>query len=624
MRTVYGILALSLFAGFAAVAAVDPVPESQQAQLALKVLNSWRDGHKPGPPKKLHVVYYMPSDRDPEPPYRERLEAIMEDIRAFYRDGMTQAGFGPETFDLDRDAQGRWILYLVNGTSPDASFTTRKDRPGTGSDEGGEKVKDECRRTLKAAGISYDKETVLIFCALANWDEKARTFRHHSPYFGSWDQTSGLCFAADTAILNVDDISMKQPILDDQEYGKMSLGRFNTIFIGGIAHELGHAFALPHCGERWDEKSRGTSIMGMGNHTYRNERRDKPVGSFLTMASAMKLASRPLFSKWNLDSSTTGRLVTNQFHLSTNVSRADLAGRKATFRVEGMVRGTPPIYGVIAYFDSTRDGGYSAPTATAVPDADGRYAIEVSDLATTDNGELRLEFCHANGAVSQLRTSFVVTDDGRVDLSEGEMREALETLGELVTAGNNIGAKDTLRYLEASDASEVTKVIGRELVATLTNEPKPSPAGVAASVLRLPLGNASPQSSKVGWLKPASNRLPPNSEIKSPFLDSGKLYATGLFAHSPSRYVYDLDGKWKRLRGEGGLETVEQPYAAGVVFVIKGDGKEMFRSRAIRGGAKADYDLNVTDVKELELIVEKATSSNGNNWALWLDPTLSR
>jgi hypothetical protein len=624
MRTVYGILVLSLFASFAALAAVDPIPESQQAQLALKVLNSWRDGRKPGPPKKLHVVYYTPSDRDPEPDYRERLEAIMEDIRAFYRDGMTQAGFGPETFDLDRDAQGKWILYLVKGTSPDASFTTQKDRPGTGSDESGEKVKDECRQTLEAAGISYDKETVLIFCALANWDEKARTFRHHSPYFGSWDQTSGLCFAADTAILNVDDIPMKQPILDDQEYGKMSLGRFNTIFIGGIAHELGHAFALPHCGERWDEKSRGTSIMGAGNHTYRNERRDKSVGSFLTMASAMKLAARPLFSKWDLDLTTEGRLQTNQFHLSTNVSRPDLAGRKATLRVEGTVRGTPPIYGVIAYFDSTRNGGYNAPTATAVPDADGRYAIEVSDLAATDNGELRLEFCHANGAVSEVRTAFIVTEDGRVDLSEGEMREALEALGQFVAAGNDNFARDNLRLLEASAASEATKAIGRELVATLTNEPKPIPAEVPANVFRLALGDASPQSSEVGWLKPASNRLPPNNEIASPFLDSGKLFATGLFAHSPSRYVFDLGGKWKRLRGEGGLQTLEQPYAAGVVFVIKGDGKEMFRSRAIRGGAKADYDLNISGVKELELIVEKATSSNGNNWALWLDPALSR
>src|ERR1019366_4179997 len=80
--------------------AVDPIPESQQAALAIKILTAYRQTQPTVSSRELHVVYFTPSDRDPELRYRERLAAILEDIRTFYRDGMERAGFGPMTFDL--------------------------------------------------------------------------------------------------------------------------------------------------------------------------------------------------------------------------------------------------------------------------------------------------------------------------------------------------------------------------------------------------------------------------------------------------------------------------------------------------------------------------------------------
>ena len=140
----------------------------------------------------------------------------------------------------------------------------------------------------------------------------------------------------------------------------------------------------------------------------------------------------------------------------------------------------------------------------------------------------------------------------------------------------------------------------------------------------LPLGDARAETAEVGWLKPTANRIPSNDQIASPLLDAGTIHATGLFAHAPSRYVYNLGGKWKTLRGEAGLHTAFQPYAYGVFFVIKADGQEVFRSDAIRGSKQVHYEVNLAGVRTLELIVEKAQDQNGGNWALWLDPTLSR
>lgn len=186
------------------------------------------------------------------------------------------------------------------------------------------------------------------------------------------------------------------------------------------------------------------------------------------------------------------------------------------------------------------------------------------------------------------------------------------------------GAHKALVRIEQNGGTELEKTIARKLMATLENEPKPTPVEVPPEVNQLPLGDTRPELAEVGWLKPAANRIPLNEHIESPLLDSGRIYATGLFAHAPSRYVYNLGGKWNRLRGEAGLHTAFQPYAFGIVFVIKTDGKEVFRSSIIRGKVKANYEIDLTGVKTLELLVEKAYDQNGCNWSLWLDPTLFR
>jgi hypothetical protein len=202
--------------------------------------------------------------------------------------------------------------------------------------------------------------------------------------------------------------------------------------------------------------------------------------------------------------------------------------------------------------------------------------------------------------------------------------EALDPLIQTVLREDVAAAHAELARIEQTSASDLAKAVAQKLVATLDDKPKPTPADAPPEVVKLPLGDARPRLAEVGWLKPIANRIPLNGQIESPLLDSGKIYATGLFAHAPSRYVYDLDDKWMTLRGEAGLHTAFQPYASGVVFVIKTDGKEVFRSAIIRGSTQAGYDVDVTGVKTLELIVEKANDQNGGNWALWLDPTLSR
>jgi hypothetical protein len=202
--------------------------------------------------------------------------------------------------------------------------------------------------------------------------------------------------------------------------------------------------------------------------------------------------------------------------------------------------------------------------------------------------------------------------------------QAVEPLVTEVLQEDVGAARKALVKIEQSGATELEKTVARKLVAALENQPKPAPADVPSAVTELPLGDARPEQAEVGWLKPAANYIPPSAEMPSPLLDSGKIYATGLTAHSPSKYVFNLGGKWKTLRGEAGLHTVFQSRALGVVFVIKADGKEVFRSAIIRGATHAHYAVDVAGVKTLELVVENAYDHNWANWSLWLDPTLFR
>ena len=625
MRRVFFLLVFPFCIGRATSAAIAPIPESDQAAPAGQIIDAYHGSRPADPPKKLHVVYFTPSDREPAADYAQRLELILEDIRRFYGDGMKRLGFGRKTFTLPRDANGKLTIHLIKGKAPESAFPRwiGRNNGNTGAPEAGDMVKRECLPALATAGISFERETVLIFCHLATYDAKAGTFRHHSPYFGGWSQESGICFAADWSNQILENLKTKGPRVNDGEYGNMTLGKHTTIFIGGIAHELGHAFALPHCGARWDEKGLGTSLMGAGNHTYREELRGEGRGSFLTMASAMRLASRPLFNGSDKEMAESPKIESCQLSLSTNLTRSELAGRRGGLRVEGSIKGYPPIYGVIAYFDSVHDGGYSAPTATSVPDAEGRFALEVTDLARCANGDLRVEFCHANGAVSERRLGFSVAADGSVDLSQWELRAALEPIAEAVGRNELAPAKEALKQLEAGPATDQQRTIARKLVATLSDVARPSPAEVPGDTTRFSLGDVKATSAEVGWFKPAANRIPANEQVTSALLDAGRLYATGLYAHAPSRYTFDLGGKWKELSGEAGLHTLQQPFGS-VVFIIQTDGREVYRSATIRGAKRADYRIRLAGVQKLELIVDAAGDGNGNDWGLWLDPMLSR
>ncbi len=121
---------------------------------------------------------------------------------------------------------------------------------------------------LKKLGIDADNETIAIFCNLATWDEEQKIFKHESPYYAGGSYRSGTAWQLDSPEIKLANMTLLEPLVQEGQYGKISMGRHNSIFIGGMAHEFGHALGLPHCTGR-PTKTNGHRVDGLGQPDIR-------------------------------------------------------------------------------------------------------------------------------------------------------------------------------------------------------------------------------------------------------------------------------------------------------------------------------------------------------------------
>lgn len=585
-----GLVAVSIL-GTHATRAASP---AEQAAAARAILDGWHAEAPEPATRLLRIVAWRVNDRPFPADQPARLDRILTHIEGFFAREMERHGLGPRTIRPERDAAGRLMVHAVTGS-------------GGWNDYGkadGRRIRDECRGPLRDAGIDVDHETVMIFTNLAEWDPAAGTFRHRSPYYAGGDARSGTAWQCDAPELDTTNLAARTPIIRDGEYGAIPLGRHVSIFIGGMAHELGHALGLPHGRARSDEAVRGTALMGSGNRTYGEELRDEGRGTFLTLAHALRLASHPQFS-----GSVKG------LSMRPTASFADLRVRCSdddrAFTVTGRVVATPPVYALVGYLDPEGHGDYDAATVTAVPDAEGRFALACTPLVPGRPATMRLVACHANGATTTLTQPYGVARDGTVDVETMTVAFALRPFVDALQHGQAAARA-------ALPADGHAGRVARAILAGRHGTPQRPPTDVPDDATTWPLSRVTPAEAAVGWLRPSYDHLPrPEAFIEA----AGRIYESGIYAHAPARHRYLLAGGWDRLRGGCGLPT--QP-GGSVEFVIRADGREVFRSRRLQPGKVATYDIDLRGVEALELITTDGGDGNGSDWGIWLEPTLSR
>ncbi|MGC3972165.1 MAG: hypothetical protein QM775_33940 [Pirellulales bacterium] len=358
------------------------------------------------PPKRIVCVYYTPSDRKPPAGHRERLTRVMSDIQKFFAEEMARHGLGPRTVQYDLDREGLIRFHYVSGKHPTDYYLGRDFRKGY-------EIRAEAKPTLAALGIDDERETVVYFCHLRT-EQDGKTMGI-GPYYGSGAREGvfrdGRCWFTDASILDPRNLADAKTMLDDEEYGKVSIGRYNSIFIGGTAHELGHGLGLPHTKERHDEAVRGTSLMGSGNRTYGEQLRGEGRGSFLVLADALRLASHPIFSGTSHDIARAPEGKIDDLKLEV---------RGKLLHVSGRIKTAVAPYAVIAYNDPEGNSDYNATSWIASLDDDNSFTCDVGEFAADTKAELRIIICHVNGATSVVRRNVLVDNAGTPALtSEG-------------------------------------------------------------------------------------------------------------------------------------------------------------------------------------------------------------
>lgn len=576
------------------------IPAEEVAR-ATSILEAYRKEGAAPVDRELHVVYFTPSDREPAKGWQERTPRIIDHVVDFFARETKRLGLGERKMRVARTADGVVKLHLVRGSGKTEEYQLPS----------GSRIRAESLPKLKEAGVDPEKCTLLFVCNLMHYDGKS--IRHHSPYYGGGNFRAGSCWTCDSEILDSGRLQDREPLVQDAQYGKISIGKHNSFFIGGFAHELGHAFGLPHSRERADQKFLGKSLMGSGNQTYGDELRGEGKGSFLTLGDGLRIASHPLFS-------TVQKGLDAKKEITWSGLAAD--GDAEGLRITATVAGDPPPYAVVAYFDPAGGSDYDAIISSAVPDAAGKFTSTSGKLPKKVHGEVRLTALHANGDVSIARFPFETDADGAPKLAPLRERLAHRELAARIAAGDWASAERLAKRMGGAFPDSAAARDLPELVAALQKPapaPGPTPSDAPAEAKELLLSRAKGESATVGWKRPSFDRVPDDA----PALQSGgTLYASGIYAHAPAKHVWNLGGGWKKLVGSAGIQDGN---GGSVVFEVLGDGRSLWKSKEIEGGSPpAAFDVDVSSVKQLELVVSDAGDGTGSDWGVWLAPKLVR
>jgi hypothetical protein len=547
----------------------------------------------------VRVAYFVPSDREPIGGYVERFDRVLTEVQRFYRDGMAAAGYGPMTFRLDRDEAGKPRVHVVRGRQLMRSY----GRSASGA------VRREVKAALAKAGLDMDRETVVIFEALLAWAGGKAT--EIGPYCGGGTHISGTAWVYDDKLLDPNKLGSKQP--GGYYHRPCSLGKFNTHYIGGAAHEMGHGFGLPHVCERKADRSRGKALMGGGNHTYGREKRGEGPGTFLSAASAMLLSRTRPFA---------GDLSGARARPSCRIDDLAASFADGVLTLTGRLTATPPAHGIAAYNDWARiRGDYDAVGWTCKVGSDGRFRLKVGEMRPGPS-QLRLLVCHTNGARSRSAFDYEVSPEGEPDLDPFRYSLQLAEAVKAYARGDKRNVERLAReILHRAGAGKEARRKAAHLCKLIRPRQLRRPADIPDTEGSVPVSDLAFRSAKVGWGRPLRDQVFPEGAGTIFLRVGGKFYESGLYAHAPAAYVLELGGKWKRLTSGCGLQD---GHAGSVVFVVRGDGKELFRSQLVRDRRLHKLDVDVSRVNVLELVVGNGGDGPDSDWGVWVSPELRR
>ncbi|MCY3018508.1 MAG: NPCBM/NEW2 domain-containing protein [Planctomycetota bacterium] len=121
---------------------------------------------------------------------------------------------------------------------------------------------------------------------------------------------------------------------------------------------------------------------------------------------------------------------------------------------------------------------------------------------------------------------------------------------------------------------------------------------------------------KVGWGKPTKDKAVSGQPIQM----AGEKFEHGLGVHAPSLAAINLDGKAETFHAVVGVNDLGKSERGSVEFIVRGDGKALFKSGLMQGGDNPKtIDVALTGVKQLKLEVTDGGDGISSDHANWAD-----
>ncbi len=535
----------------------------------------------------IKVVYFHASDQAPLNGWQERLPRTLADVSNYYREAFSRYDLKSNGLPFEK-VNGKIDIQIIQGDLVSSRYNT------TSYDKIAQEIEKKANGRLHIA-----TDNVLIINGLCDL-KKDGIYYFHSPYCA----TGNICFVADCEKLDsrlLKDSVQKMTFTEMFVVGKKcSVGEFNSWYIGGIAHEMGHIFGLTHdFGGRSEFQKSETSMMGeYGSRHFRDNLWGGEVNSYFTTASILQLMSHPVFTGAAKPTNPT----TNFTHTGINVHPTD-----SSLSAECTFEGTDRPYAMVALFRPIQFSEYRNRSFCAVLNSANSVRF---DLTKVEAGSypLRLLYLFPNGTVRTIERLVNIDSNGVTKVDDPFI-------------ANQVNVTSLLEKLRKSEKNPETDTKIEILKGILLPLPPVDLSTYEGN--RMFLSDAQWTIAQVGWGTTARNYFSLENEFTFFLQLCGKLYQKGLYAHSSSTYVFNTDAKWKTFTATIGLRDYAHIQGS-AQFTVMGDGKILYQSRALRVNMSEIIQVNISGVKELKLLAEGTEGHNHNSWAIWVDPILEK
>ncbi len=330
------------------------------------------ENYKSENPYALNVIYFVPKKMRFMPDYEKRISGVLLHVKNFIDSEMKRNGYPNNKMGLMVNDKKQVKIISLNGKKEQDAY--HYDNPDADAN-----IMEEVDEYYDHhPNEKFSEHTLIILPSEFNKEGK--------PGWGPFYGMGVNCYALDYPGMDIADFAVEGHRSD-----------LAVVWIGGLAHELGHGLNLPHdFGLNSERNQYGENLMSGGNSTYGLD------PTFISKGSASILNSSQIFQKT--------KIPNYQQDANFKINAINVQQKNNSIFISGSVSSDKSINEVIGYFNPAhRDENGEEMNVGDALDVNRNYDQSAYVTKFNKNGTFSMEV-----PISELNNV-----DGRCELSLG-------------------------------------------------------------------------------------------------------------------------------------------------------------------------------------------------------------